>query len=358
MHWFFKASLILSIPLLALLTIFLILPQILPTKEVSNSSLSGFLIQNQIWSGEIHIDGDLITATATKIYIKPGTKILIAKKGDKFNLDYLPVHLRNGINQAGEIGGVKKGEPFWDEREKVQVHLSYVEAQGSKDQPILISSDDPKGSPYDINLIEVRAGSFSNVNFSNYRRLEIGRKVSISDSQFSNSGDCSICIEKGSPSIASNVFKDSVRSYITVGVASPQISGNKFLESRGDGLLFHGTHLTNVIVLDNFFHLPQKKAIIVIPINEGGVIARNYFSTGDIKLPCNSKIRLMRNLIKVKVIFDNLGDCQGVYTFDQNYWDMQDKDRVLQSRIVGGTDKFLIEIPDVLKSPPSSLMVE
>lgn len=355
MHWFFKSILVFSTLILSWLVLAFILPEILPTKNISNTKIYGLIIQKQIWQGEINVIGDLITVPGATVTLKPGTHVSVSRNNDRSNFDLLPAHLKSGINNNGEDHGVKKGEPFWDEKNKIQLRFSALFAEGNAKNKITISSDDPKGSPYDINLISISRGQINYVQFSNYRKLLIGSNVSVLNNEFLNTGDCAICVDKGGPKIENNTFKSSVREYIVVGVASPIISKNRFLESSGDGLLFHGIALTNVIVSDNYFQIPSKKAIKVIAVNEGGVITRNLFSTGDIELPCNSKVKLVNNSIYTKLIFSNIGNCEGIFTIDENYWDIKDKDSILKSRIVGLSEKYKVELSKVLMKTPNGV---
>ena len=236
LHWFFKVW-ILVLPIFFIwLGAYLILPKILPTKLVTGE-IRGLIFQNQIWSGTIFITGDLVTLPNVQITIKSGTRIYINKNGDKNNLDYIPWHLDHGVNTGLDNRGILKGEPFWDEGEKVQIRISNLVALGNSENKIIVTSAPGEGSPYDVNLIKIQSGELSNVKFSNYRRLEIGSDVKVIQSSFENSGDCAICISNGSPLILNNIFKKGKRNYLESQNGDPLIKGNEFLESEGDGIL-------------------------------------------------------------------------------------------------------------------------
>lgn len=351
-YWFFRIVFCFSALAIFYTVTSFILLRVLPIQRVSDTNISGIIIRNQVWEGTIRIIGDTVFLPGTRLEIKPGTKVLIIKEGDRFNLDFNPRHVLRGINTGPDDHGIIRGEPYWNEQEKVQVRFWSVYAMGTAAQPIEISSEDGSaGSPYDINLLTISRGSLSGVRLSNYRRLEIGPNVAIYDSQFTNTGNCAVCISYGEPLIFGNVFRNSRRFYISVGLASPKIEGNSFLQSEGGGLLFSGDKYSNLRVKNNLFNIPQKTAIEVAPEDEGGEISKNFFSAGTIQLPCNSKVFVVDNWIRGNVVFNN-PSCTGTYIFGSNYWETDDIGNVLQTRISGSTDKFKIEMPVILKQLP------
>ena len=349
LHWFFKACLVIVFILILGIGINA-LPNILSVKKISGE-VRGLIFQNQIWSGEIFITGDLVTLPNVWITVEPGTRIFISKSADKNNFDFLPSHLDHGVNTGPAIRGVLTGEPFWDEKEKILFYLSHLKALGEKD-PIVITSAGTGGSPYDINLIKVEDGELSNVYLSNYRRLEVGSGVKIRNSYFENTGECAICIGSGSPLIENNIFKKGKRDFINIEDATPLILNNKFLDSEGDGLLIQAGSDKSIRIFNNFFQMPSKKAVKVLTIGQKGDISGNDFVLGDIDLPCNNKIRLINNRIRVKVLFNSLGGCSGEYTIFENYWEIADIQGILNARISKPSDKFQVRIPKILKSPP------
>lgn len=354
LHWFLKTMFIISLIFLGWLFIAVILPLILPAKIIKDSEVSGVIIQSEIWQGEIRVVGDLVTAPSTKITVMPGTKVFISKTGDKFNLDFNIEHQKIGINTGKDLVDVRHGEPFWDEKEKVQLHFYNLEVEGNARSRVVFSSGSGDGSPYDINLIEVKNGQINYADFSNYRRLEIGRQVKITNSSFENTGECAICVSKGKPSIVQNTFKVNQRSYIDVGDGAPDISKNQFWDSLGDGIVYNGGISAVVKVSDNFFQMPAKNTIKILSFDEGGFISGNFFSSGNITLSCGSKIRLEQNVIKIKVIFSNTSDCSGEYVIGANYWEINDPKSVLDSRIVGKSGQFKVVIPVVLQMAPNT----
>ena len=352
LHWFLKFAVISTAIFIPVFIIYFISVRVLPDQVLVNTEVYGFVFRNQVWQGTINISGDLVTLPGTKVSVLPGTKVVVSRRGDRYNLDYLPWHIKNGINTSDLFHGVDTGEPFWDEREKIQLRFSRLEVIGTQELPVEITSDSVPGSPYDINLIKVRAGNFNFVNFSNYRRLEVGDKINITNSNFRKTGVCSICISFGEPLIYKNTFQGSVKSYLWIGLASPKISKNKFLESNGDGIIYSGDNTSNVIVVGNTFSIPGKKSIKVLPVDEGGVISNNFIASGDIELPCNSKVAIKQNYIRSNVIFNTQGGCNGEYVFEPNFWEILNPRETLESRIVGRTTDFKVKIPYALPKSP------
>lgn len=351
MHWFLKLFTIFFV-LGLFFTICIILNNILPTEVIKDKEIRGLIFENQIWQGDVWIAGDLIALPTTTITITPGTRVFIARQNDKNNFDFLPWHLKNGVNVGLADHGVLRGEPFWDEGQKVQVRLWNVIAKGNSQNPIVISSDSPFGSPFDINLIRIQLGNFENVSVSNYRRLEIGPDVLIKNSSFKNTGECAICISRGMPSIEGNSFEQSQRFYINVNLASPFINENKFLSSDGDGIFYAGINQSEIKIKKNIFNMPNKKAIVVNVGNIGGSIEQNLFNTGDLEIPCNGKINFISNNIKSRIIFKSSESCKGEYPIGANFWDTTDINLVRATKFIGLTKDFKVNVPFILEKSP------
>ncbi len=353
MHWFFKLVLFLIPPLFFWVVFALVLPKVLPTEYRSNTEVSGWLIRNQVWEGTIRISGDLITSQATTITLKPGTIVLVSSGNDNFNFDLLPWHLKEGINTSIENHGVKPGEPFWDEADKVQLHIGRIIALGTKEQPIIIKSDTSMGSPYDVNVINIKSGILSNVNLSNYRRLEIGDKITIRDSGFRDIGECAVCISRGSPVILNNKFEKILREAVWVQGASPQIKNNLFINLSGAGIRVDPQRFGDLAILNNSFEMPNQVALDILGGDEEdpGTIALNLFSGNSlIKMPCDSKIRFIQNNMGGLISFYK-GGCSGSYIFGGNYWGGADAKTVLAEKIMNKEKGFSITIPFILREP-------
>lgn len=357
MHWFFKLLKIVGAILLPLIFVLVVLPKLLPSKHLSNTEVYGLIIGNQVWEGTIRIKGDIITLATTSIVLKPGTKLLMATGNDRSNLDFLPWHKKSGINTSALDHGVRVGEPFWDESQKIQIHFSRLTALGTKEQPIIITSESISGSPYDFNSITIGQGVLTNVVASNYRRLEIGDKVTIRDSQFKDTGECSICVKGGAPVIMDNIFENSLRESIWLNQASPKISNNLFNNLGGAGIRVDPQVIGQPNIFQNSFEMPGNLAIDILSgeETEGGVVSFNYFSGNSlIRLPCDSKIKIVENSLLGLFEFV-VGSCNRSYTFGSNFWGTDDIKVVLNEKIINKEKKFQILIPFLLKEPPQNV---
>lgn len=352
-HWFFKVILILASLFFLWVIFYYILPKLLPAQKIKNNEVYGIILSDQIWEGEIRIVGDIFSPTNSTITVMPGTKIYVAIKGDKSNLDFLPWHQKSGVNTGEASKGVQRGEPFWDESEKIQIHLNNLVMQGDPLNPITMSSDSVDPSPYDFNIIKINSGNITNAVFSNYRRFEAGPYVSISNSTFRETGECALCFTRGSPKVINNAFENSLRESIWIQKASPIINNNLFINLEGKGIVIDSKRLSVPEITNNVFEMPQHTAIEFISggqINEG-LIARNIFSGNSlIKIACDTKVKIRDNVLLGLISFTN--GCDGSYIFGPNFWGTPDPRVVMKEKILEKYDKFNISIPNVLLSAP------
>lgn len=351
-HWFLRVTEVIFLLIFFWILVGFVLPTVLPGRQVQNSEISGLIIRSEVWSGTIRVAGDIVTMPQTKITILPGTKVLVNSTGDKTNIDFVPWHLEDGINTGFSKHGVEKGQPFWDEKQKIQLHFSNLEALGTKDAPITISANDLSKSSYDFNLITVSQGDLNFIDASNYRRMQIGDNVKISNSSFSHTGECAICIYDGSPKIIDNQFDDGTKDFIVVGDALPTILGNIFGQSSGDGVVYtmNTSGRSEIRLINNQFTLNSHNSVVVVPLDEGGSIVGNTFTSGNIQLPCNSQVVMKQNQIFSQVVFKSSSDCKGIYTFDYNFWGLTKEQDILNLRVIGDTDNFKVKVPYILKA--------
>lgn len=361
MHWFLKLSLSLALCCCVWVVVTQALPRVLPEQWINNQDLWGIILQNQVWSGTINVKGDLITSPGVIVRILPGTKVIIARSGDRFNFDFLPWHLQSGLNTGKEYMGVRNGELFWDEGQKIHLWFSKLLALGTKEQPIIISSDSKKEdtSPYDINSIKVNSGILSFVNISNYRRLEAGNGLVIRNSRLENVAECSICIEGGSPTVINNVFSSALREYLWIDGGSPRITDNLFNSSSGEGIRVDPQGVGAPTISHNSFEMPAKVVIDFLTGDEevGGVVSFNKFIGGSkIKIPCDSKVKISENLLLSLIVFP-IGSCAHTISFGPNFWGTDDLKAVLAERFINKDPSLVILIPSILKEPPKDIGV-
>lgn len=357
-HWFITLFSIAAVLLIIYLLIFFFIPRILPEVKFSNTKKQGIIFRNERWSGEIIVTGDIWAFPGSTVVVAPGTKILISN-GDHFNLHFLPWDLRSGLNVSQDSFGVKNGELYHDERNKIQLNFAKIYAIGTKQQPIEITSEESNSpSPYDFNGLTIDEGILGFVNISNYRRLLVGDKVTIRDSELTNSGECAVCIEYNNPTIVNNVFRNNLRNYIWVLGGSPKINDNLFLPSKGNGIVVDPHIIGAPIIYHNSFKMSNQVALKLLSGSEekGGVVAFNDFTgSNKILLPCNSKMKFLQNLIGGVVEFAKSDSCTGSFVIGQNYWFSKDRNAIIREKILGKESSFDIVIPVVLDYPPANI---
>lgn len=355
LHWFLKFLIIGSLLMLTSWVIIWVVPKIFPRIYLRNTKVAGVIITNEHWSGEIRVVGDIWALPGTIITIDPGTKIVVEPWGDRLNLHLLPWGLRSGLNTGADWYGVKNGEYFWDESQKIQIRLARVVAVGTAQQPIVITSDHSlSDSPYDFNIISATSGIFDHIIASNYRRFLMGEGI-ISSSQFQKIAECAICAEYSSPTITGNIFNRAIRSYILAVGGSPVINNNLFLSNSPVGVEVDPQIWGEPEIFNNSFEMDNKIALKSDSGDEdkGGKVTENYFSGGSIiEIPCNSKLSLTQNQIRGRLKFASLGNCVGGITIGVNYWGSFDEGTIINEKILGREPDFKVLIPQILKDPP------
>ncbi len=352
-HWFFKIILAFLILFLSWSLFYFGLPRILPTQRVESGEVYGIILSDQLWGGEIKIIGDIYSPTDSKVTILPGTIIRVEIENDKSNFDLYPWHWKSGVNTGEFNKGVRTGEPFWDEKKKIQIHLNRVIINGNPSNPVIINSNSQNPSPFDFNVIRIREGFITNAIFSNYRRFEIDGNLTILNSTFKDTGECSLCITKSNPLIENNIFENSQRESIWIDRGSPQIHSNLFLNLIGDGIVIDSKRQSIPLITNNVFEMPQRTALNIISggqIHEGS-IARNIFAGNtNIKIACDTKAKIRDNVIFGLISFTH--GCDGGFTFGPNFWGPLDPKTVMKEKILSRDEKFQVQIPTVLIAPP------
>lgn len=353
LHWFFKVLIIASATLFLGLSFYFGVPRILPVQHIKDTEVYGLILSDQVWEGEIAVTGDIFSPANTTITVMPGALVKVAITGDKSNMDFLPWHQKSGVNTGLFSRGVAPGEPFWDEGEKIQIHLNNLIVQGTSSSPVIFKSDSIDPSPYDINVIKIRKGSINNGFFSDYRKFEIGGNTDISNSKFSDTGECSLCMDRGKPRIYNSNFGSGLRQSILVYRASPEIDNNLFQNLDGDGIRVDARRLSVPFITRNSFEMPKRTVIDFISGGqlEEGLIARNYFSGNSlISIACDSAVKIRDNIILGQVSFTS--GCNGSFVFGPNFWGTPNPSIILKEKILNKHDSYSIQIPNLLLAPP------
>lgn len=168
------------------------------SREVSNTTRKGTIFEDETWSGEIHIIGDIIVKKGVTLTIKPGTRVLIAANQDAQNLFNDPFDMQQGIRQKQPgkdpyYRGVHFGEPFRDEGNHISiVILGTLHAVGTLGQMITITSDSPTPRIYDWNRFQFDQGTFSYCIMEYYRAFGPGNDAVVSHCILRHAGECAV----------------------------------------------------------------------------------------------------------------------------------------------------------------------
>ena len=120
--------------------------------RVHNQSRSGYISQDEIWSGTIRVTGDIRMDENATLTIMPGTTVLISAGKDDLN--------RGSAMDVSESDKETLG-PLWTEeyaRSHIEINGRII-AEGTPDEMITFTSDAANPSFADWSRIELRPGS-------------------------------------------------------------------------------------------------------------------------------------------------------------------------------------------------------
>ncbi|MEK6916505.1 MAG: right-handed parallel beta-helix repeat-containing protein [Nanoarchaeota archaeon] len=200
------------------------------------------------WKGIVHVIGDVM---ANNITMEPGTEAYVAV-GDIADIfgdlwaEY--GYALSGINTGNRVPGVKNGQPYFDDKNHVSIQiLGNLTAEGTEDQPIIITSAATEPTIYDWNTFVLE----SRVNLS-YFTLEYHRdfvvlnpkssnsnredyKVIINNSVFRHTGGQAMWIEGGATVYINNThIYDAQHEGIGGGIPANSIFINNTIEQIAD----------------------------------------------------------------------------------------------------------------------------
>ncbi len=225
-----------------------IIPKEEGPREVSNATRKGTVSEDEIWSGEIHIIGDIIVKEEFTLTIKPGTRVLIAANQDAENLFDLPFDMQQGIRQEQPdedpyYRGVHFGEPFRDEGNHISIRVhGTLHAVGTPEQMITITSDSPTPGIYDWNAFDFAHGIFSYCIMEHYRFLNPGNGTVISHNILRHVGECAVGANS-SVVVENNTIYDAGHELVDMHNASPTIQNNTLGPNKsrcGCGIVIDG----------------------------------------------------------------------------------------------------------------------
>ena len=171
----------------------------LPTQTSSspnvNRTTHGYIRQDEIWRGEMHVTGDIVVNEGVTLTIEPGTTVLIAANSDANNLFKHADMMKQGLNTAEpNHPAIFLGEPYYDESNHIQIAvMGTLHAVGTPDQMITITSDSPNPTMYDWTGLEVWNGIMSYTIVEYYRSFGPLNGVLVSHCLLRHAGGCAVC---------------------------------------------------------------------------------------------------------------------------------------------------------------------
>lgn len=213
----------------------LILPKLSSEpKELSDTERYGYITSDEIWSGEIHVTGDIVVTQGAKLTIRPGTLVLIAANSDKENLMTVPEWQLSGIAEE-RTSYIHKGEPFRDEPNHITILvMGTLDAIGTPEEKIIIKSDRQDPEKYDWNTFHLENGIISYTEIRDYRAMNLRTGTKLMNSELHNVGECPICMrDSDTILIENNWVHDSGHEVVDNWRSSPTIINNHFGPSPG-----------------------------------------------------------------------------------------------------------------------------
>ncbi len=196
---------------------------------------SGVISKDEVWSGTIHVTGDINVKPDVTLTILPGTTVLISANNDINNLfghmecDGIENYdLLIGIKEEDNYNcGVHKGEPYRDEASHVSIIVSgTLKAIGTEKDRIVFKSDSPNPTIYDWNHLSIQSGILSYANVENYRNLDTHGDVEISHNNLKNIGECGVCANSNKAKILFNNISYAGHELIDMHDSSPYVHSN------------------------------------------------------------------------------------------------------------------------------------
>ncbi len=191
---------------------------------------SGVISEDEVWSGRIHVTGDIDVIEGVTLTILPGTIVKIALTDDQHKGRDEPV--------TGDIY-FPKDPPFY-EKEKITISiLGTLNAIGTPDNMIVFTSDSKNPTTQDWGGLNIFHGKleYAIVEYAQYNNIQHSSDVVISNNIIRNSLGCCIGIGHSNQ-------------------VSPQILNNDIYNCGHEGIDYAGG---SALIKGNYFHLGDRR---------------------------------------------------------------------------------------------------
>ncbi len=188
----------------------------------SQENVSGTISQNQVWSGNISVTGDITVKKGVTLTILPGTIITVTAFSDDQH---------GGVDHPHDEPFPK--DPDRKETSSIVIQINgFLNASGTPNNKIIFTTD-KKQTTYDWDGLYIVRGrlDFVIVEHARYNNIQETSDVIISNSIIRNSLECCLCIghyKPVSPQILNNDIYNCGHEGIDNGGGSAIIRGNYF----------------------------------------------------------------------------------------------------------------------------------
>lgn len=252
-------------------------------REISNTTRSGIIFRDEIWSGEIHITGDILAAPWVTLTILPGTVVKMAAQSDDRHW---------GFDHPRDLYFPK--DPDRIETKSIQFIISgRLNAIGTPDKRIIFTSDSKSPTTYDWDGLTIFHGKleWTIVEYARYNNPMFSDVV-WANSIVRNSLECCLGIGHSkpvSPQILNNDIYNCGHEGMDIAGGSPLIKGNHFYQENpeiqpdplrgGNGIVVYKNaypiiegnifekNSTAIAFISNFIHQAEEGKKVILRNN-------------------------------------------------------------------------------------------
>jgi len=190
--------------------------------EIHYQSISGGIREDQIWSGTIHVTGDIQVEEGITLTIEPGTMVKVVAMSDDQH---------GGTDHPHDPPFPKDPDRLETQSTKIFI-TGTIQAIGEPDNMITFTSDSENPTTWDWDGLDIKHGKLEYViiEYARYNGLQ-SSDVVIANSIIRNSLECCLCIGHNkaiSPQILNNDIYNCGHECIDYAGGSALIKGNHF----------------------------------------------------------------------------------------------------------------------------------